>query len=110
MAIVKYGQQVVWGTEGVNAQYGILTSYDEDSQMDSTPIEDENGDTVGLVGYNRRKSVTATWTAKSDATIPRAGDRVNLGGMIVIVNSAKKSRTNKGAMTISISGVKYDAF
>ncbi len=110
MPIVKYGQQVVWGTAGVNAQYGILTQYDEDSQMDSTPIEDENGDTVGIVGYNRRKSVSASWTAKSDATLPQAGERVSLGGLQVIVQSAKKSRSNKGAMTISISGVKYGAF
>ena len=110
MAIVKYGQQVVWGTRGVNAQYGILTQYDEDSQMDTNPVEDEDGDTVGIVGYNRRKSVSATWTAKSDATLPQAGDRVSLGGLQVIVQSAKKSRTNKGAMSISISGVKYDAF
>ena len=35
---------------------------------------------------------------------------MSLGGMSAIVQSAKKSRTNKGAMTISISGVKYDAF
>ena len=110
MPITKYGQKVVWGTAGVNAQYGILTQYDEDSQMDTTPIEDENGDTVGLVGYNQRRTVSATWTAKGDATLPRSGDRVSLGGMQGIVTSARKSRTNKGAMSISISGVKYDAF
>ncbi len=110
MAIVKYGQKVVWGTAGVSAQYGILTQYDEDSQMDSTPIEDENGDTVGIVGYNRRRTVSAPWTAKADAQLPKAGDRVNLGGMQVIVLNARKSRTHKGAMAISISGVKYDAF
>ena len=110
MAIKKYGQQVVWGTRGVNAQYGILTQYDEDSAVDSSPVEDEDGETVGLVCYNGRKTISATWTAKADASLPKAGETVSLGGLNVIVQSAKKSRTNKGAMTISITGVKHDAF
>lgn len=106
-AVTIHGQQVVWGTPA-NRQYGILVSYDEEETASTQAVEDENGATTGLVVYDTQKKVTATFNATSDATLPAAGTKIQLGSVSgVIVDTARKGRSNKGIMSVTVTGTRY---
>ena len=138
MAAVQKGRAIVWGCNGLAFTLGIVSAttlgdiqsvnYTRDS--DKAYIPDGNGDTIGRVDYNKKKTFTVTVipngnlsaaAAKTslDAWTPESGTLVTITdsdgnmeanhGGVYMVNRVTQNRTNTGAATADIELEQFDA-
>lgn len=110
MAVMIKGQQVVWGTDGVDQFGGICTAASVDTQAQTDPVEDSNGAMTGLIIYDEHHSGTITVVCKAGTTEPSIGKAVSVSGLsgALYVTGVKKDWQNKGKkqLTISVTGGK----
>lgn len=143
MAETLKGKAIVWGTTGFtggaatsatdrwgSATTAYITDCDAAIEADSTPIEDDNGETAGMVFYNQRytwnitavpvgASVSAANTNAAalelapgtKVTIADADGTVFDGTHTAayIVTAMRKRKTNKGATVYELTIVQYTA-
>ena len=131
MAATQSGQAIVWGVGGIATTVGIVSgttkanfqtaNYAKDS--DKAYIANEDGDTVGRVDYNFKKTLRLTVVPNGtldisdaltslDAWTPTPGTKVTITDSkgdidatwagVWLLNSATQNRTNTGAVTVDL--------
>ena len=135
MAATLRGLAVVWGAQGITFTAGIVSSTNGAATQslkvargsDKAEIKNDQGEVVGQVFFNGKKTLSITVIpshassitsaqSSADAYLIAPGTKmtvVDAQGAIVDGDynllSATGNRTNEGAMTVDLEMEKYDA-
>lgn len=141
MAETLKGKGIIWGTTGVtggvaasatdawgSGTTAYVTDCDASIEADNSPIEDDNGETAGMVFYNRRFVYNITCvpvaaaitgavtnatrlelTPGTKVTIADPDGTVFDGTFLAayIVTAMRKRKTNKGALVYELTLTQY---
>jgi len=111
--VIKGGQKVQWGTEGVTSGLGIVTGVSEDAAIQFEKIENNQGAVVGAVIYDTETNTKIDITTDPTATPPKGGDMLSsvaTGLPIGIITKIGKSRGNKQLTKHTIEGMSWANF
>lgn len=99
--IIKGGETIVWGTDGVYSGT-IVTAYDSTKSSKVKEIPDNFGRTCAVVFYDKKQEITIEIIAEAASTLS-VGDVISVNGVSGAVISVGESKKQEDAMTNKIT-------
>ena len=99
--IIKGGETIVWGTDGVYSGT-IVTAYDSTKSSQVKEIKDNFGRTCVVVLYDKKQEITIEIIAAAASTL-EVGDVITVNGVSGVVMNVGESKKQEDAMTNKVT-------